>query len=84
MALDVSDLSVRSVRLHVARLGCRMSAARSHTDRGQLFGWDGASMWVEQSILDADLEHITFTGPNDGRTCPRCQQIATNKQTVTK
>ena len=24
--------------------------ARSHTDRGQLFGWDGANMWVEQTL----------------------------------
>lgn len=27
--------------------------ARSHTDRGQLFGWDGANMWVEQTLGDA-------------------------------
>lgn len=25
-------------------------SARSHADRGQLFGWDGQTMWVEQTL----------------------------------
>ena len=77
MAVHLSDLPVRPVRLHVARLGCRMTT-RNHAERGQLFGWDGRTMWVEQTlepshaptatIAPGTLAWDVFTG--EAVTCP--------------
>ena len=65
-------------------------SAKSHTDRGQLFGWDGANMWVEQT-LDSDPYDIADTaigrsllgrrpcGCLPDEDCPYCHTVTVTK-----
>ena len=53
--------------------------ARSHADRGQLFGWDGANMRVEQTLGSVPDEVRTICPgsgkvQNSGGRCAVCEQ----------
>ena len=59
--------------------------ARSHADRGQLFGWDGANMWVEQTLdtaadgRPACRKHDRYKFQSDGGqwVCAACSVTVT-------
>ena len=49
-------------------------SARSHAGRGQLFGHDGQTMWIEQTLDTTPPEPRKACGCLPDEDCPECRR----------